>query len=159
MSTLNFLKPANFCYYVSIYPQGLEMLWNSLNEWLNLLKMEVDQQLSPASSSTTHSLTSRSGSISPPGTPLEGSSSDQGTPISTGTSDASSANLSASLVLRKPKRTSDEDFDSETRERMKRLSLGCEGVEDEGILSTMATRVCTVIQAYYMCCSCQTQQR
>lgn len=53
-----------------------------------------------------------------------------------------------------------KDDRDEQQRRRDRLSLGCEGgVDDEGIVSTMATRVSTVIQAFYMSCSCQTQYK
>ncbi len=42
----------------------------------------------------------------------------------------------------------------------KRLSWTCDGTTDqEDVISAIAPRICAIIQAFYMCCSCQTQQK
>ena len=167
--------------------QALELLWTSLEEWLHLLKNEIrssrESSTGSVSVSSLESLTQKTTSLSISRTP-----SDSDSIISTSSVElrrpGSDRSLSESVGAeierdtspvssRRPTSSTGEALledgtalnrilpaGESAKQAVRKLGMGQAGPQQQqDIISAIAPRISAVIQAFYMCCSCQMQWR
>ena len=190
----------------------MELLWNSLEEWLNILRTEIDEKndgdgSSESSISKTFSPTKFLGAslLLPPSEDLYGAVGGASTSNAPQEKEEPSPKPTENIALRTDKATGSDatietlvdtleesvhglslgaeiplrpeslqtggtsvDFDqspqspgeSVRRVTNERLSWGCgSNGDNDDVISAIAPRICAVIQAFYMCCACQNQQK
>ncbi|XP_030055022.1 E3 ubiquitin-protein ligase HACE1 isoform X2 [Microcaecilia unicolor] len=109
----------------------LELLWHSLDEWLALIATELTKNRSDSSSSIASLLLIQKGAS-------------QQDPASPCPSDVIGAESSGELAA--------TPRESLSHELVEKPDAGADG---EDVISVTANRLSAVIQAFYMCCSCQ----
>lgn len=108
------------------YPQPLELLWHSLDEWLVLISTELDRKGGDTASSS-------------PGSDIASlllKQREAAPAVVADTPDLLPSSLDPEVVMKTPKAY----------------------VDGQDVISMTANRLSAVIQAFYMCCSCQMPQ-
>lgn len=104
------------------YPQPLELLWHSLDEWLVLISTELDRKCGDTASSS-------------PGSDI------------------------ASLLLKQREASPSDAADApdilSSTLYPEEVMTPKAYVDGQDVISMTANRLSAVIQAFYMCCSCQ----
>ena len=141
--------------YLSLL-QPLELLWDSLEEWLRILQTELNQINNPAVSLETETtVTAGSNSGTDKKMLLDASNEHGVTEDSTNLCHQDDLScLEATSV-----KANTVNTDSLLHVNASRLSTLSEGEDTDEIFTKIAPRISAVIQAFYMCCACQHLQQ
>lgn len=158
--------------FVDYCSQPLELLWTSLEEWLNILKGEIDQQDAKRSTLPPHKSTSlEMVANNVLGSEVKGQNLDKNRSLSMPAAgkeaketliknffgqtleNLNMETVSQAQCINTSVNTSDSKRGA-TNAHTELMKLKSSNEDSVTVFCTMATRVCAVIQAFYMCCSC-----